>query len=112
MSSQTSFGAQSFPIGAGNNNGTCILFVLKHTKKKWPLKLKLPFFGRRRGRLAKPGNSNIISQPVHHYLCKELSLALNSRSAELKLSALKKISRYSKLPFSLSVFLKSHIRNK
>ena len=41
MSSQTSFGALSFPIGAGNNNGTCILFVLKNTekrKKKYGLK--------------------------------------------------------------------------
>ena len=41
MSSQTSFGALSFPIGAGNNNGTCILFILKHdTKKKKKCGLK------------------------------------------------------------------------
>ena len=81
MSSQTSFGVLSFPIGTGNNNGTCILFVLKDTtkgKKNAALKIETPFFGKRSGRLAKPGNSNIINQPVHHYLCKESSLGLNS----------------------------------
>ena len=40
--------------------------------------MKLPFFGKRSGRFAKPGNSNIINQSVHHYLCKELSVGLNS----------------------------------
>ena len=56
-------------------------FLYKYSKKNqtWPIKLKLPFFGKRIGRLAKPGNSNIINQPVHHYLCKESSLGLNSR---------------------------------
>ena len=34
MSSQTSFGALSFPIGMGNNNGTCILFLFKKYYKK------------------------------------------------------------------------------
>ena len=56
MSSQTSFGTLSFPIGAGNNNGTCILFVLKDTtkgKKNAALKIETPFFGRRIGRTRK-----------------------------------------------------------
>ena len=56
MSSQTSFGALSFPIGAGNNNGTIILFILKHNTKKRKnaaLKIETPFFGRRSGRTGK-----------------------------------------------------------